>query len=99
MLNGRVQSWRGYNYRADATLNESTYEGVTSHGFRALCPGCLAGKFGLGWRPSAPQHARARPARRPARLRAVLAGRAPQPTKHRKLCPGKDDPTRREPNG
>src|SRR5215208_7661767 len=46
----------------------------------------------------APQHARAGPARRPARLPAVLAGRAPQPTEHRQLCSGDHDRTRRERN-
>src|SRR5215204_6416366 len=62
--------------REGPALKKPRKEGATQHGFRSLCPGRLTGQFGLERGTSASQHAGVGPARRPARLRTVLVGRA-----------------------
>src|SRR5215211_4560750 len=61
------------------------YKGVTRYGFPAFRPRPLAGQLGLERRPGPSQYTRIGPAHRPARIRAILARRAPQLAQRRQL--------------
>src|SRR5215208_7886401 len=91
----------GCNTRADRITEETflkglLYEGVARYGFPAFCPRPLAGQLGLERRQGPSQYTRIGPAHRPARIRAILARRAPQPAQRRQLRAGGDDWARGE---
>ena len=80
----------GCNTRADRITEETflkglLYKGVTRYGFPAFRPRSLAGQLGLERRPGSSQYTRIGPTHRPARIRAILARRAPQLAQRRQL--------------
>src|SRR5215218_3998513 len=72
------------------------YEGVTRYGFPDFRPRPLAGQLGLERRQGPSQYTRLGTAHRPARIRAILARRAPQPAQRRQLRARGDDWARGE---
>src|ERR687893_2114628 len=91
----------GRNTRADRITEKTLLKGllckgVTRYGFPTFRPRSLAGQLGVERRPGPSQYTRIGPAHRPARVRAILARRAPQLAQRRQLRARGDDWARGE---